>query len=137
MVTRRRRRRPRRPEGEAGGLAGGAGVLLAGRPSPYGVDTLIPPGRGGQRRRAGGGILGEMASRGAPGSAAGPVPGPAAVRALPLDEYAALLLSLGRYRVDPATGAVVGPQGRPMVPQRNAETGYSHVLLSIPRWRGG
>lgn len=100
-----------------------------GRASTPWPATGAGPGRPAPEGR-GGGILGVMASRGAPGSAAGAVPDPAAVRALPLDEYAALLLSLGRYRVDAALGAVVGPQGRPMVPQRNAETGYYHVMLS-------
>jgi transposase len=55
---------------------------------------------------------------------------PAAVRALPTDAFAALLLRLGRYRVDLATGAVIsGRTGRPMAPQRNPRTGYDQVLL--------
>ena len=55
----------------------------------------------------------------------------AAVRALPADAFAALLLGLGRYRVDLGTGAVVSAHtGRPMAPQRNAQTGYYQVLLS-------
>jgi hypothetical protein len=54
----------------------------------------------------------------------------AAVRALPADAFAALMLRLGRYRVDPATGAVVSAHtGRPMAPQRNPETGYWQVVL--------
>ena len=56
---------------------------------------------------------------------------PAAVRALGADDLAALLLRLGHYRVEPATGAVVpAATGRPLVPQRNPETGYSQVQLS-------
>ena len=56
---------------------------------------------------------------------------PAAVRALGADDLAALLLRLGHYRVEPATGAVVpAATGRPLVPQRNPETGYYQVQLS-------
>jgi transposase len=73
-----------------------------------------------------------MAARDAAAGGAGVGLDPAAVRALPLDEYAALLLRLGRYRVDPATGAVVSAHtGRPMAPQRNRETGYLQVQLSF------
>jgi hypothetical protein len=53
---------------------------------------------------------------------------PAAVRALPADAFAALLLRLGRYRVDPTTGAVLsGRTGRPMTPNgiRRLATGNS------------
>ena len=52
-------------------------------------------------------------------------PDPVAVRALAADDFAAFLLRLGRYRVDPTTGAVVSAStGRAMAPQRNPETGY-------------
>src|SRR5262245_20766990 len=75
-------------------------------------------------------LTGMAAGDSAPGGA-GTGLSPAAVRALPADAFAALLLRLGRYRVDPTTGAVVsGRTGRPLAPQRNPETGYQQVLLS-------
>ena len=73
-----------------------------------------------------------MAARGSAAGGAGAGLDPAAVRALPAEAFAALLLRLGRYRVDPATGAVVSAHtGRPMAPHRNRETGYLQVQLSF------
>jgi hypothetical protein len=65
-----------------------------------------------------------MAARDSAAGGAGGGLDPAAVRALAMDDFAALLLRLGRYRVDPATGAVISARtGRPMAPRRNPETG--------------
>ena len=130
--------RPPREQSPPPGVPGAAPTVAeCARRRPYAVDRTGPPGRppAGPAARYAGGDGGEGRGGGRRG---GRPLDPAAVRALPADAFAALLLRLGRYRVDPATGAVVSAHtGRPMAPQRNPQTGYLQVLLSFTRWPRG